>query len=125
MQLITTDDVLAKAMPLSAAVVDGTAVYCSGQIHHDPTTGTLVEGPMEVLVAQVLNNLEAVLEAAGSGLDLVLRTNVYLADLADFAAVNDVYAKTFPHKPARTALQVAALPLGARVEIDCIARTRG
>ncbi len=90
-------------------IVDGT-VYTAGQIALDQTE-------------QVLKNLAAVLEAAGSGLQMVVKTTVYLADMADFPAMNEVYAKHFgAHKPARSTVQAAGLPKGARVEIDAIAR---
>lgn len=110
--------------PYSQAVVHGGLVYCSGQIPLDPATGRLVEGEIEDQTRRVLANLSAVLEAAGSGLDRVLRTSVYLVDLSLFPRVNAVYAEAFTGEPppARSTVQVAALPLGARVEIDLIAR---
>jgi 2-iminobutanoate/2-iminopropanoate deaminase len=106
--------------PLSHAVVQRDTVYCSGQLPLRPD-GTMLEGGAGELTACVLRNLESVLWASGSSLDQVLRTTIYLVDLDDFAEVNRVYAELLPHAPARTCIQVAALPLGGRVEIDCIA----
>lgn len=106
--------------PLSHAVVHGDTVYCSGQLPLRPD-GTMLEGGAAELTTCVLRNLEAVLKASGSSLDLVLRATIYLVDLDDFAEVNRAYAELLPHAPARTCIQVAALPLGGRVEIDCIA----
>jgi len=101
--------------------VDAEAVYCSGQIGLDPTTGNLVEG----IVAQTnraLSNIDAVLRAAGLGLGNVVKTTVFMVDLAEFAVMNEEYAKHFsPPFPARSTVQAAALPKGARVEIDAIA----
>lgn len=109
--------------PYSQAIVAGGFVFASGQIPLDPASGKLVAGDIEVQTARVLDNLSKVLEAAGSSLDHVVRASVYLADLADFPRVNAVYARYFSAdpKPARTTVQVAALPLGAGVEIDAIA----
>jgi len=101
--------------------VDAGAVYCSGQIGLDPSTGKLVEG----IVAQTdraLSNLDAVLRAAGLGLDSVVKTTVFMADLSEFAQMNDEYGKHFTTPfPARSTVEVAALPRGARVEIDAVA----
>jgi 2-iminobutanoate/2-iminopropanoate deaminase len=109
--------------PYSQAVVHAGLVFASGQIPLDPHTGALVAGPIEVQTERVLENLRAVLEAAGSGLERVLRTTVYVTDLSLFARVNAVYARTFTGspQPARATVQVAALPLGALIEIDAIA----
>ena len=109
--------------PYSQAIVAGGFVFASGQIPLDPASGKLVEGDIEAQTARVLDNLSKVLEAAGSSLDHVVRTSVYLVDLAVFPRVNAVYARYFTAdpKPARTTVQVAALPLGAQVEIDAIA----
>jgi 2-iminobutanoate/2-iminopropanoate deaminase len=98
-------------------------VFASGQIPLDPATGKLVEGEIEAQAERVLENLRAVLEAAGSSLERVVRATLYLTDLSLFPRVNAVYARHFattPH-PARTTIGVAALPLGARVELDAIA----
>jgi len=109
--------------PYSQAIVAGGFVFASGQIPIDPASGKLVEGEIEVQAERVLQNLRAVLEAAGSSLDHVVRASVYLVDLAVFPRVNAVYGRYFraDPKPARTTIQVAALPLGAQLEIDAIA----
>ena len=109
--------------PYSQAVVAGGFVFASGQIPLDPATGKLVSGEIEAQTERVLDNLRAVLEAAGSSLGQVVRASVYLVDLAVFPRVNAVYARYFGSdpKPARSTVQVAALPLGAQVEIDVIA----
>jgi len=111
--------------PYSQALAHGGLVFASGQVPLDPATGALVEGEIEAQTRRVLANLAAVLEAAGSNLSRVLRTTVYLADLADFPRMNAVYAEHFPNepRPARTTIQAARLPLGARIEIDVIAAT--
>ena len=104
-----------------AWVVNG-MVYASGQIPLDPKSGELVSGGIVEQTRRVLDNLRAVLEAGGSSLDKVVRTTVYMADLSQFATMNAVYAECFgTHKPARTTVQVAALPRGAQVEIDAVA----
>ena len=97
-------------------------VYLSGQIPLDPATGELVKGTIEEETERVMQNLGAVLAAAGAGFHHVVRCTIYLADLADFAKVNEVYGRRFPKDPpARATVQVAALPRGARVEIDAVA----
>ncbi len=123
---VRTDAAPAPVGPYSQAVVHGGLVYASGQIPLDPETGRLVEGEIEDQARRVIANLDAVLEAAGSGLDQVLRTSVYLVDLSLFPRVNAVYAEAFTGdpSPARSTIQVAALPLGAPIEIDLIARVR-
>jgi 2-iminobutanoate/2-iminopropanoate deaminase len=109
--------------PYSQAIVAGGFVFASGQVPIDPATGKLVPGEIETQTERVLENLARVLEAAGSSLDHVVRASVYLVDLATFPRMNAVYARYFSAdpKPARTTVQVAALPLGAQVEIDAIA----
>ena len=104
-------------------MVHGGWVFASGQVPLDPASGRIVPGDVEAQVEQVLANLAAVLEAAGSSLERVLRTTVFLADLDDFPRVNAVYARHFTGvpAPARSTVQVARLPLGARVEIDAVA----
>jgi len=97
-------------------------LWLSGQIALDPATGELVRGDVAAETARVMENLRAVLAAAGAGFEHVVRCTIYLADLADFAKVNDVYGRYFPAAPpARATVQVAALPRGARVEIDAVA----
>jgi 2-iminobutanoate/2-iminopropanoate deaminase len=111
--------------PYAQAVVvaAGRLVFCSGQIPIDPKTGEMVgAGDVRVQTARVLDNLRAVLEASGSALDEVVKTTIFLADLQDFAAVNEVYARYFGQLlPARSTIQAAGLPKGALVEIEVIA----
>ena len=108
--------------PYAQAVATGDLVFCAGQVGLDPSTGTLVPGGIAAEAARALENLKAVLEAAGLGLAAVVKTTVFLADLAEFATLNEVYGRYFtaPY-PARSTVQVAALPAGARVEIEAIA----
>ena len=112
-----------KAMgPYSQAIVVDGMVYTAGQVALDPSGGDLVGRTAAEQTEQVLKNLSAVLAAAGSSLGQVVKTTVYLADMADFAAMNEVYARHFgTHKPARSTVQAAALPKNARVEIDAVA----
>jgi len=106
------------------AVPAGRLLFLSGQIPLDPATGELVKGTIEEETAQVMRNLAAVLEAGGAGFRHVVKTTIFLTDLADFARVNGVYGAHFPGSPpARATVQVAALPRGARVEIDAVAAT--
>jgi 2-iminobutanoate/2-iminopropanoate deaminase len=108
--------------PYSQAVVHGGIAYLSGQIPLDAVTGQIVGESIGEQTDQVLKNLGAVLVACGSGFDQVLRTTVYLADIAEFPAMNEVYARYFPsNPPARATIQAARLPRDVRVEIDCIA----
>jgi 2-iminobutanoate/2-iminopropanoate deaminase len=123
LEAVSTGDAPAPVGPYSQAIVHQGLVYASGQIPLDPRSGALVEGEIEAQTEQVLANLAAVLRAAGSGLDRVLRTTIYVTDLSLFARVNAVYARAFGGEPApaRATVQVAALPLGAQIEIDAIA----
>ena len=123
MREVRTDAAPKPVGPYSQAIVHGGLAFASGQVPLDPSTGKLVEGEIEAETEQVLENLAAVLEAAGSSLARVLRTTVYLTDLSLFARMNAVYARHFTGdpKPARSTVQAAALPLGARIEIDVIA----
>jgi len=108
--------------PYSQAVIAGGLVFASGQTPIDPRTGELIAGDISAQTAQALSNLREVLEAAGSGLERVLKATVYLADMNDFAAMNEAYGRFFTREhPARTTIQVAALPRNARVEIELIA----
>jgi 2-iminobutanoate/2-iminopropanoate deaminase len=108
--------------PYSPGIRFGELVYTSGQIGLDPATGKFVEGGVADQARQVLENLKAVLEAAGSDLEHVLKTTVFLNDMNDYGAVNEVYAGFFQgDPPARSAVQVAGLPLGALVEIEAVA----
>ena len=123
-QAITTADAPAPVGPYNQAVQAGGWLYCSGQIPLDPATGEMVGGgDVEEETRQVLRNLKAVLNAAGTESSKVVRTTVYLIDLADFQEVNAIYAEMFGSgvSPARACVQVAALPKGSKVEIDCIA----
>jgi 2-iminobutanoate/2-iminopropanoate deaminase len=111
--------------PYSQGIRAGNTLYCSGQLGLDPVTMQLVDGDVGAQTARALANLAAVLEAGGSSLALVVKTTIYLVDMADFATVNGVYAAAFTQlAPARSTIAVAALPLGARVEIEAIALTR-
>ncbi|MBK6749490.1 MAG: RidA family protein [Pyrinomonadaceae bacterium] len=111
--------------PYSQAVVANGFVFTAGQIGTDPKTGTLVEGGIAEQTEQVLKNLEAVLKASGSGFDQVVKTTVFLADMNDFAKMNEVYAKRFAKPfPARSTVQVARLPRDAKVEVEVVALVR-
>lgn len=111
--------------PYSQAVRAGDLLFCSGQIALDPESGEMVQGSVAEETRRVLENLGAVLRAGGSDLGHVLKTTIYLIDMDDFGAVNEVYGSYFPErKPARATVQVAKLPKGARVEIDAIALVR-
>jgi 2-iminobutanoate/2-iminopropanoate deaminase len=120
---ITSANAPAAIGPYSQAVRSGDLVFLSGQIPLDPKTGELVKGTIEQETTRVLDNLAAVLAAAGCSFEDVLRTTIYLTDLGDFQVVNTTYATRFTGvAPARATVQVAALPRGARVEIDAVAR---
>lgn len=121
-EIISTENAPGAIGPYSQAVKTGGMVFCSGQIPIDVATGEFVSGGVAEQTHQVLKNLSAVLEAAGSGLNHVVKTTVFLADMNDFTAMNTVYAGYFSeNKPARATVQAARLPRDARVEIDCIA----
>ena len=120
-QVIATTGAPAAIGPYSQAIVSNGFVFVSGQIPLDPG-GVLLEGSIAEQTARVLNNLKAVLEASGSSLANVVKTTVYLKDMAEFAAMNEVYARYFTEQPpARATVEVARLPKDVRVEIDCIA----
>jgi 2-iminobutanoate/2-iminopropanoate deaminase len=107
--------------PYSQAVRIGPMLFCSGQIPLSPETGQMVSGDARAQTRRVMDNLGAVLDAAGAGWDDVVKTTIFLTDLRDFEAVNAVYAEYFPHvPPARATVQVAALPRGAAVEIEAV-----
>jgi 2-iminobutanoate/2-iminopropanoate deaminase len=119
---VATDKAPKAIGPYSQAIVTDDTVYTAGQVALDPKTGELVGATVAEQTEQVLKNLTAVLAASGSSLGQVVKTTVYLADMADFAAMNDVYARHFGgHRPARSTVQAAGLPKGARVEIEAIA----
>jgi 2-iminobutanoate/2-iminopropanoate deaminase len=121
-QVISSGAAPAAIGPYSQAVRAGGFVFVSGQIPLNPATGEMVAGGAAAQAERALRSLQAVLEAAGSGLERVVKTTIFLTDLADFAAVNAVYARFFPAEPpARATVQVAALPRGAAVEIEAVA----
>jgi len=122
LRVIATEDAPAAIGPYSQAVVHDGLVYTAGQIPIDPRTGELVAGDIALQTERVLENLSAVLRAAGSSLQQVVRTTVYLRDMNEFTAMNEVYARYFAdHRPARSTVQAARLPRDVSVEIDCIA----
>ena len=121
-EIISTDKAPGAIGPYSQAIKAGNLVFCSGQIPIDPVTGEFVSNDVTEQTEQVLKNLVAVLEAAGTGLANVVKTTVFLADMSDFAAMNEVYGRYFnENKPARATVQAARLPRDAKVEIECIA----
>lgn len=120
--IVRTEDAPAAVGPYSQAVRVGDAVYTAGQIGLDPGSGTLVAGGIEAETRQALDNLGAVLRAAGVGWADVVKTTLFLADMADFSSVNAIYAERFSAAPpARSTVQAAGLPLGARFEIEAVA----
>ncbi len=122
MEMIKTDEAPEAIGPYAQAMVANGLVFCSGQIPINPKSGTIEVAGAAEQTMQVLLNLRAVLEAAGSGLDKVVKTTVFLTDLGDFPAMNKVYAEMFgAHAPARSTVQVAKLPRAAKVEIEAIA----
>ena len=123
--IVFTADAPAAIGPYSQAVKAGDTLYLSGQIGMNPATGELVSADVKEQTAQALKNMKAVLAAAGATTDNVVKTTVFLTDMADFQAVNAVYAETFASDaPARSCVAVAALPKGGLVEIECVAAER-
>lgn len=121
-RIVSTTQAPAAIGPYSQAVEAAGMVFLSGQIPMDPGTGAIVDGDVSAQTERVMQNIEAVLTAAGLSFADVVRCTIYLTNLGDFAAVNEVYGKRFPsHPPARATVQVSALPKGALVEIDAIA----
>jgi len=121
-EVVSTDRAPGAVGPYSQAIRTGNLVFASGQVALDPATGKLVDGGIEEQTRQVLANLSAVLEAAGTTLERVVRATVYLTDLGDFERVNAIYAEWFPEAPpARVCVEVSRLPKESRVEIDAIA----
>ena len=119
---ISTADAPAAIGPYSQAIIAGDFLFASGQIPLDPATGQLVDGGIVEQTQRVFKNLAAILAAAGIGFDKVVKTNVYLSDMADFAAMNEIYATYFPSPaPARATIQAARLPRDVKVEIDFVA----
>jgi 2-iminobutanoate/2-iminopropanoate deaminase len=122
MRIVNTPDAPEAIGPYAQAVEAGGMIYCSGQLPINPATGMIEVAGAAEQTMRVLLNLRAVLEAAGSGLDKVVKTTVYLTDLGDFPAMNKVYGEMFAgHKPARATVQVALLPKSSKVEIEAIA----
>ena len=121
MKKIATKKAPAAIGPYSQGMITGGLVFTSGQIALDPETGELAGTTIEAQTRQVLRNLAEILAASGSGLERVLKTTCFLADINDFAAFNAVYEEFFPNKPARSCFQVAALPKGALVEVEAVA----
>ena len=120
--VVSTPDAPKAIGPYSQAIISGQMVYTAGQVALDPGTMELVPGGVAEQTDRALTNLRAVLAAAGSGLDRVIKTTVFLVDMGDFATMNEVYARHFgAHRPARSTVAVAGLPKGARVEIDVVA----
>ena len=121
MNIITSDKAPAAVGPYSIAIEANGVVYCSGQLGLDPATGNLVEG-LEAQVDMIFSNIKAVLEAAGTDLNHVVKSTVFLQNMSDFPVFNEIYAKHFgDHKPARSTVEVAKLPKGGLVEIEVIA----
>ncbi len=122
-QAITTDKIAKPAGPFSPAIRAGELLYLSGQVAQDPATGKLIAGDVVAQTERIFRNIEATLQAAKLSLDHVIKVNVYLTDMKDYAAMNEVYGRQFsaPH-PARTTIAVVALPLGASVELEVVAR---
>jgi 2-iminobutanoate/2-iminopropanoate deaminase len=121
-EIVSTEKAPGAIGPYSQAIKANGMLFCSGQIPIDPSTGEFVEGGVAKQTDQVFKNLVAVLEAGGTSLEGVVKTTVFLADMNDFAAMNEVYGRYFDtNKPARATVQAARLPRDARVEIECIA----
>ena len=120
--VITTDDAPAAIGPYSQATTNGQLIFTAGQIAIDPKTATIVPGNIEEQTHRVIRNIEVILRAIDVDLEAVMKTTVFMTNLADFTRMNKVYEQYFENNPpARSALEVAALPLGAQIEIECIA----
>jgi 2-iminobutanoate/2-iminopropanoate deaminase len=121
--VITTDKAPAPVGPYSQAIEAGGFLFCSGQIAINPANNQVLTGPVEEQTRQVMENIEAVLSKAGLGFQNVVKTTIYLVDMSDFTAVNDVYGKYFKEQPpARSTIAVQALPKGVHVEIEVLAK---
>ena len=125
MNIIETKKAPAAIGPYSQAITTGGLVFTSGQIPIDPASGSIAANDIAGQARQAIQNLAAVLEAAGSGLDKVVKTTCFLTDINDFAVFNEIYAELFPGKPARSCVEVSNLPKGALVEIEAVAEERG
>lgn len=122
-QAVATTHAPAAIGPYSQAIVSGDMIFTSGQIPLDPASGELVQGDIQAQTRQVFSNLREVLKEAGASLDDAVKVNVYMTDLKDFAALNEVYATFFTQPyPARSCVEVSSLPKGAQVEIEIVAR---
>lgn len=121
MKTIQTDKAPVAVGPYSQAKISGGFLFASGQVGINPAIGAIVDGGLEAQTEQVMANIAAVLEASGSSFDQVIKTTCFLADMADFKAFNEIYAKYFTSKPARSCVAVKDLPLGALVEVEIIA----
>ncbi len=122
--VVSTNDAPQAIGPYSQAIKLGNVVYTAGQIPLDPATGKMVDGDISAQADRVMKNVQAVLAAAGSSMDRAVKTTCFLANLDDFAAFNEVYGRYFTNTPpARSTVQVARLPAGALVEVECIAET--
>ncbi len=121
MKTVETKKAPAAIGPYSQAIIAGALVYTSGQIPIDPATGSIDAAGIEAQTEQAIANLAAVLEAAGSSLDRVVKTTCFLRNMSDFAVFNGIYARYFTGKPARSCVEVSALPKGALVEIEAVA----
>ena len=123
LQIVQTERAPRAIGPYSQAVLADGWVFCSGQIALDPATGEIVAGDVAAQTERVMRNLTAVLEAAGASLDRVVKTTVFLSNMSDFAAMNEVYSRHFgEHRPARATVAAAGLPRGVAVEIECVAK---
>jgi 2-iminobutanoate/2-iminopropanoate deaminase len=124
LQVVRTDGAPAAIGPYSQAIVADGWVFCSGQIALDPSSGEVTGKSAAEQTERVMKNLAAVLQAAGASLATVVKTTVFLADMSDFQAMNEVYGRHFgDHRPARATVQAAGLPKGVKVEIECVAKT--
>jgi 2-iminobutanoate/2-iminopropanoate deaminase len=124
MDFVSTGGAPKAIGPYSQGTIAGGFIFTAGQVALDPKTGEVVPGGITEQTERVMQNLAAILQAAGSGLNQVVKTTVFLADMTDFAAMNEVYARAFgDHRPARSTVAVGALPKGVKVEIDAVATT--
>ena len=121
MNIIETKKAPAAIGPYSQAITTGGLIFTSGQIPIDPASGSIAANDIAGQARQAIQNLAAILEAAGSGLDKVVKTTCFLTDINDFAVFNEIYAELFPGKPARSCVEVSNLPKGALVEIEAVA----
>jgi 2-iminobutanoate/2-iminopropanoate deaminase len=122
MKSITSQKAPAAIGPYSHAIQSGNLIFCSGQLGIDPESGKLCSDSVSEQVARIFTNMKAVLESAGVTMSAIVKTTVFVTSMSDFPLINQLYAAAFgEHKPARSTVQVAALPLGAKVEIECIA----